>query len=61
MNLIYFLILIRGKFFTNMECIFQNEKTPEFGYVLYQLNNFYVEVKYHNERNEIIMLKHFQI
>jgi hypothetical protein len=31
----------------------------EYGYVLYQLNNFYVEVKYHNNRNEILMLTSF--
>ena len=34
-------------------------KDGEFGYVLYQLNNFYVEVKYFNTRNEIIMLSVF--
>lgn len=34
-------------------------KEIEFGYVLYQLNNFYVEVKYHNGRNEIVMLTAF--
>ena len=34
-------------------------RDAEFGYVLYQLNNFYVEVKYSNEQNKIIKLNVF--
>ena len=34
-------------------------KDAEFGYVLYQLNNFYVEVKYSIEGNKIMSLNVF--
>ena len=36
-----------------------DRKNTEFGYVLYHLNNFYVEVKYSNVRNEIIVVTSF--